>query len=291
MEQVAINIVVLGATYAMVAMGYVIVYRVSRVLNLAHGELMMIGAYLLVATARDLPFGLVGAIVCAAGLGIVVGLLVYVVLMRRMTGQTVFAAILTTIAFGIFLRGLAVLIWSSQHQYPAKLLAFADPPIRLAEGAVISTVALLIVVVTSLLYASMFGFLRFSRWGIRMRACGQNPLLAAQNGIDLHVIYAAAWAISTFTAGLAGILVSLENGVDGSMAQIGLQAFPGALVGGLDSFAGALLGSLIVALAEVASIQYVDPLLSDVIPFVILIAMLAIRPWGFFGTREELNRL
>lgn len=155
----------------------------------------------------------------------------------------------------------------------------------------ISSVGLLIVVSTAAAYAAMFAFLRFGRWGIRMRACGQNPLLAAQSGINLHVVYAVAWAISTFTGGLAGILVSLENGVDTTMALIGLKAFPGALVGGLDSFVGALLGSLIVALAEVASIQLVNPLLADVIPFVILVVMLAIRPWGFFGTREELGRV
>jgi branched-chain amino acid transport system permease protein len=291
MLQLAVNTVVLGAIYALIASGYVIIYRVSRVLNLAHGELMMIGAYLLLATATSLPFGAIGAVLFAAFLSLFVGLAVYLFLMRWMTGQAVFAAILTTIAFGILLRGLAVLIWSPQRLYPGKLLTLANPPVRLAEGAVISSVSLIIVVTTIFAYAALFGFLRFGRWGIRMRACGQNALLAAQSGINLHVVYALAWAISTFTGSVAGILVSLETGIDGTMALIGLKAFPGALVGGLDSLLGAVLGSLIVALAEVASIQLVSPLLSDVIPFVVLIAMLAIRPWGFFGTREELDRV
>jgi branched-chain amino acid transport system permease protein len=291
MQQLAVNVVVLGATYALIAAGYVIVYRVSRVLNLAHGELMMLGAYLLVATAAGLPFGPVVSVLVAACLSIAVGLLVYLALMRWMTGQAVFAAILTTIAFGIFLRGLCVLVWTPHHQYPGKLLAVSNPPIRLAEEAVISSISLLIVLTTIAVYAGLFAFLRFGRWGIRMRACGQNPLLAAQSGINLHIVYAVAWAIATFTGGLAGILVSLENGVGTTMALIGLKAFPGALVGGLDSFAGAILGSLIVALAEVISIQLVNPLLSDVVPFIILVVMLAIRPWGFFGTREELHRV
>jgi branched-chain amino acid transport system permease protein len=291
MQQLAVNVVVLGAIYALIAAGYVIVYSVSRVLNLAHGELMMLGAYLLLATATGLPFGPLGAILFAAFLSIVVGLLVYFLLMRWMTGQAVFAAILTTIAFGIFLRGLVVLVWTSQHRYPGQLLAVSDPPIRIAPGAVISSISLAILATTIAVYAALFAFLRFGRWGIRMRACGQNPLLAAQSGINLHVIYAVSWAISTFTGSLAGILVSLENGVDSTMALIGLKAFPGALVGGLDSLLGAVLGSLIVAAAEVASIQLVSPLLSDVIPFVILIVMLAMRPWGFFGTREELDRV
>jgi len=184
-----------------------------------------------------------------------------------------------------------VLVWGTQHQYPGKVLAIADPPIRLAPGAVISTVSLAILVITIASYAALFGFLRFGRWGIRMRACGQNPLLAAQSGINLHTVYALAWAISTFTGAVAGILVSLENGMDTGITIIGLKAFPAALVGGLDSLGGALLGALIVAAAEVTAIQLVNPLLSDVIPFVILILMLALRPWGFFGTREELDRV
>lgn len=291
MEQLAVNVLVLGATYALVALGYVTVYRVSRVLNLAHGELLMIGAYLLVTVAGSLPFGPFGAVGFAAILCIVLGLVVYFALMRWMTGQAVFAAILTTISFGIFLRGIAVLIWSPQHLYPGKMLGVIDAPVHLAPHAVISTVSLSIVAAAVLVYTAMFAFLRFGRWGIRMRACGQNALLAAQSGINLHAVYAIAWAIATFSGGLVGVLVSLENGVDTNMALIGLKAFPAALVGGLDSFAGALLGSLIVALAEVLAIQYVDPLLSDVIPFVILVGMLAIRPWGFFGSREELDRV
>ena len=92
-------------------------------------------------------------------------------------------------------------------------------------------------------------------------------------------------------ASLAGILIALDSGLTNSLAIIGLKAFPAALVGGLDSLIGALIGSLIVAASEVLLINYVDPLLSDVIPFLILIAVLAVRPWGLFGTREELDRV
>jgi len=126
---------------------------------------------------------------------------------------------------------------------------------------------------------------------VRMRAAGQNPLLAAQRGINLHVIYALAWGLSTLTGALAGMLIALDSGLTGTMVIIGLKAFPAALVGGLDSLAGALFGALIVAAAEVLLIHYVDPLLSDVVPFLVLIAMLVVRPWGLFGTREELDRV
>jgi branched-chain amino acid transport system permease protein len=289
--QLAVNIVVLGATYALIALGYVAIYRVSRVLNLAHGEVMMLGAYLLLTTGSVMPFGPFGAVLFTAVLSVLLGILIYLFLMRWTTGQAVFSAVLTTIAFGIFLRGIAVLCWSSQHRYPGKVLGMTDPAIPVGGGAVISRVGMLIVCTAIAAYLAMFVFLRFGRWGIRMRACGQNPLLAAQSGLNLHFIYAMAWAISAFAGGLAGALVSLENGIDTTMALIGLKAFPGALVGGLDSFGGAVIGSLVVAAAEVISIQFVSQLLSDVIPFVILLVMLIVRPWGFFGTREQLDRV
>ncbi|HZN27788.1 MAG TPA: branched-chain amino acid ABC transporter permease, partial [Xanthobacteraceae bacterium] len=100
-----------------------------------------------------------------------------------------------------------------------------------------------------------------------------------------------AWGLSTLTGSIAGMLIALDSGLDQTMVIIGLKAFSPALVGGLDSLVGTLVGSLIVAGAEVLAIHYVDPLLSDVVPFLVLIAMLIVRPWGLFGTREELDRV
>jgi branched-chain amino acid transport system permease protein len=289
--QLIVNIVVLSAIYALIACGYVLVYRVSRVLNLAHGELMMVGAYLLLTTAWTFAGSPLASIAAALALSLTVGVLVYVLLMRKLTGEMVLAAVLTTVALGILLRGLVVLIWSAQQQYPAQPLEFSNPAIELPGGARISTFAAILVLVTAATYALVFGFLRFGRWGVRMRAAGQNPLLAAQRGVNLHAIYALAWSLSTLTGSIAGMLIALDSGLDSTMVIIGLKAFPAALVGGLDSLVGALVGALIVATAEVLAIHYIDPLLSDVVPFLVLIAMLAVRPWGLFGTREELDRV
>ncbi len=289
--QLAVNILVLAAIYALIACGYVLVYRVSRVLNLAHGELMMLGAYLLLVTAAQFSSHWLVAIASAAGLSLLVGVLVYLFLMRKMTGEMVLAAVLTTVALGILLRGAMVLIWSAQQQYPAQRLEIANFAIVLPGGARISLCAALLVATTALVYGALFAFLRFGRWGVRMRAAGQSPLLAAQRGINLHAVYALAWGLSTLTGALAGILIALDSGLDQTMAIIGLKAFPAALVGGLDSLVGALAGALIVATAEVLLIHYVDPLLSEVVPFLVLIAMLIVRPWGLFGTREELDRV
>lgn len=289
--QLVVNIVVLASIYALIACGYVLIYRVSRVLNLAHGELMMLGAYLLLATASTFIGHPLIAIGAALGLSAIVGVLVYVFLMRKMTGEMVLAAVLTTVALGILLRGVIVLIWSAQQQYPGQALGFGNPPILLPGGARISTWAALLVATTAAVYLALFAFLRFGKWGVRMRAAGQNPLLAAQRGINLHFVYALAWALSTLTGSIAGMLIALDSGLTGTMAVIGLKAFPAALVGGLDSLLGALAGSLLVAAAEVGLIHYVDPLLADVVPFLVLIAVLIARPWGLFGTREELDRV
>ena len=289
--QLAVNIVVLASIYALIACGYVLIYRVSRVLNLAHGELMMLGAYMVLATASLFNGHPVIALAAAILLSLLVGVLVYVFLMRKMTGEMVLAAILTTVALGILIRGLVVLIWSAQQQYPAQALGMPNPSLVLLGGARISMWSAVLVGTTVLVYGALFAFLRFGRWGMRMRAAGQNPLLAAQRGINLHGVYALAWSLSTLTGALAGILMALDSGVTGGMPVIGLKAFPAALVGGLDSLVGALIGSLIVAAAEVLLIYYVDPLLSDVVPFLVLIAMLIVRPWGLFGTREELDRV
>jgi len=289
--QLAVNIVVLASIYALIACGYVLIYRVSRVLSLAHGELMMLGAYGLFATAGLFSAHPAMALVVAGVLAITVGVLVYFALMRRMTGESVLAAVLATIALGILLRGVMVLVWTSQEQHPLRLLGWTNSAVPIGETARISSAALVLVLVTAASYLGLYLFLRFTVWGIRMRAAGQNPLLAAQRGIGLHGIYALAWALATFTGGMAGMLISADTALDQTMLVIGLKAFPAALVGWLDSLAGALVGALIVAGAEVLLIHYVDPLLADVVPFLVLLVFLIVRPWGLFGSREELDRV
>jgi branched-chain amino acid transport system permease protein len=289
--QLVVNIVVLASIYALIACGYVLIYRVSRVLNLAHGELMMLGGYLLITTASAFSGNAFAAIAAAVTLSLVVGVLVYLLLMRKMAGEMVLAAVLTTVALGILLRGAMVLIWSAQQQYPSEALGLSNPALVLPGGGRISTFAAALVAANALAYGALFLFLQFGRWGVRMRAAGQNPLLAAQRGINLHAIYALAWGLSTLTGSTAGMLIALDSGLTSSMATIGLKAFPVALVGGLDSLLGALIGAGIVAGAEILSIQYIDPLLSDVVPFLVLIVALVVRPWGLFGTREELDRV
>jgi branched-chain amino acid transport system permease protein len=288
--QLAVNILVLASIYALICCGYVLIYRVSRVLSLAHGELMMLGAYGLYATAALFKGHPLIGVAAALALALLVGVAVYAALMWRMTGESVLAAVLATIALGILLRGAMILMFGTQTQYPLRDLGWVNASVPIGSAR-ISSAGLGLIIATVLSYGGLFVFLKSTRWGIRMRAAGQHPLLAAQRGIGLHGVYALAWGLATLTGGMAGMLIACDAGLEGTLVIIGLKAFPAALVGGLDSLLGALIGSLVVASAEVMLIYYVDPLLSDVVPFVVLLAMLAVRPWGLFGTREELDRV
>ncbi|HEX4927233.1 MAG TPA: branched-chain amino acid ABC transporter permease [Burkholderiales bacterium] len=289
--QLAVNVLVLAAIYALISCGYVLIYRVSRVLSLAHGELMMLGAYGLYMTASLFSGEPVIAVLVSVALAFTIGLAVYAALMRHMTGEAVLTAVLATIALGIFVRGFVVLVWTAQEQHPARLLGIENTSFPVPGDARISLVGILLLAVTAAVYLGLYVFLRYTAWGIRMRATGQNPLLAAQRGIRLHGVYALAWGLATLTGGLAGMLISIDTALEQTLVLIGLKAFPAALVGGLDSLAGALLGSLIIATAEVLLIYYVNPLLADAVPFLVLTAMLMVRPWGLLGTREELDRV
>lgn len=288
--QLAANLVTLAALYALIACGYVLVYRVSRVLTLAHGEVMMVGAYFLLTAGSLFELPPLPAFAFALFMSLLTGLAIYWFLMRRMSGQSIFAAVLVTIALGILLRGLMSLIWSPRLQYPAEAIGMANPSVAFG-GVAVSLASLLIVAAAVLVYASLFVFFRYTDWGVRMRAVGENPRLAAQRGIAPHGPLALAWGLAAFTGGLAGMLLSIDTGLDEVMAIIGLKTFPVVLVGGLDSLAGALIGAALVAAAEVFAIYYVDPLVADVAPFLVLLAILMIRPWGLFGTREQLDRV
>lgn len=290
MQAIATTLVV-ASLYALLAAGYVLVYRASRVLNLAQGDLMTLGGYFLFAATAAAPGRPLLTIPLAAGLAAVGGGLIYHLLMRPMAGHPPFAAVLVTVTLGIILRAGLVLAFTDQIRHPLPLLGLANPPRALPGGAVLSTFDLWTVGAAVALFVGLFAFLRLSPLGIQMRAAGENPLLASQRGIDVHRVFALAWALATFAGALAGILYANNVRLEPSLGVLGLKAFAVALVGGLDSLAGVIPGAVLVAAVEVLSVRYGDPLLSDVSPFLCLLVMLLVRPWGLFGTREELDRV
>jgi branched-chain amino acid transport system permease protein len=289
--QVVATAVVLASFYALLGAGYVLVYRATRVLNLAQGDLMTLGGYLLFSVAVTVPGAPALAIPLALALAAVAGFLIYHVLMRPLAGHPIFAAVLVTMTLGILLRAAIVLVYTDQLRHPIGLLGLSNPPRPLPGGAVVSTFDLLTVLTAALLFAGLFLFLRLSPIGIQMRAAGERALLAAQRGINFHLIFALSWALASFAGALAGMLYANNVRLEPSLDVLGLKAFAVALVGGLDSLAGVLPAALLVALVEVLSVRYGDPLLADVSPFLCLLAMLLVRPWGLFGTKEELERV
>ena len=289
--QFAVNVLVLASTYALLALGYVLVYRVSRVLNLAHGELMMLSAYLAFALAAIFDGQPLVVVPVTVGLAALVGALVYRLVIQRMHGRPVLSTILLTVALGIAIEGLVTLVWTPRVQYPAEALGITDRPIPLPLGGVVSSLGLVGIAACGAVLLALAALFRFSRSGTRMLAAAENPLLVAQRGIDVHALLALTWAIAVACAALAGILYSVGNHLEGGIALIGLKAFPAALVGGLGSLSGVLPGALLVALAEVAAIQFVSPQLSNVAPFLVLLVALLVRPWGLFGVPEQVDRV
>jgi branched-chain amino acid transport system permease protein len=291
MAQLLATTLVIASLYALLGAGYVLVYRASRVLNLAQGDLLTLGGYFLFATATAFPGAPALSVPLAAVLSLLTGVLVYAVLMRPMAGHPVFAAVLVTVSLGILLRAGIVLVFTDRLRHPLQGLGLANPPRALPGGAVVSAFDLVMVATAAVLFAGLFLFLRLSPLGIQMRAAGEHPLLASQRGINFHGVFALSWALAAFAGGLAGMVYSCNVRLEPSLDVLGLRAFAVALVGGLDSLAGVLPAALIVAAVEVLSVRYGNPLLSDVSPFLCLLVMLLLRPWGLFGTREELERV
>jgi branched-chain amino acid transport system permease protein len=285
------NAIVVASLYALLGAGYVLIYRATRVLNLAQGELMVLGGYFLFALATAVggaPLVTIPAALILSGLS---GFVVYCILMRPMAGHPVFAAVLVTVSLGILLRAGIVMLYTDRIVHPLPLLKLANPPVPLPGGAVISTLDAITVLASVVLFAGLFVFLRLSPLGIQMRAAGERALLASQRGINLHFVFALSWAMAALCGSLAGILYASNVRLEPSLGVLGLKAFAVALVGGLDSLGGLIPAAVLVAAVEVISIRYGDPLLSDVSPFLCLLAMLLVRPWGLFGTREELERV
>ena len=286
-----VNTIVLASLYCLIGCGYVLIYRASRVLNLAHGELMTIGGYFLFTVAIGLFSKPIPSFLLACIFSLILGFIIYIFLMRFMAGESVFAAVLVTVALGILLRGLITLVWTSQLWHPLQHLGMENASHRLINEAMISTFGIVKVLGAAFLYLSLLFCLKFTRWGLRMRAVGENPLLASRRGIKLHKYYAFSWGIAAFSGGFAGMIQACDSGLEPGMFVIGLKAFPVVLVGGLDSLGGVIPGAFIVALAEILAINYISPQASESAPFAILLAALLIRPWGLFGTKEELERV
>jgi branched-chain amino acid transport system permease protein len=289
--QLCFNGLALGARYALVALGFVIIYRATGVINFAQGALVALGAYLTYAFANgaELPFALaiLLAVLCASAFG--AGL--ERVVLRRMVGQPVFAVIMITIGLLFIVEQAITAIWGFDN------LNLADPwGVRtVAAGDIVMAVRdLWTLGLAAAVLAGFFIFFRLSKLGVAMRATAFDAEAALAQGISVRRVFAVSWAISAGLAALAGVtLASGPAALSPTIGAIALVAFPAMIVGGMDSPAGAVAGGLIIGLTQALTAGYqedVAPWLGDnfavVMPYVVMIVILLVRPYGLFGTRE-----
>jgi branched-chain amino acid transport system permease protein len=281
----------LGARYALVALGFVIIFRATGVINFAQGGLLLVGAYLAYAFANSagLPFviALVLAIACAGALGASVERVV----LRRMVGQPVFAVIMITIGLLFIIEQVVTSIWGFNA------LNLADPwgvATVKAGGVVMATKDLWAIGLTAGVLAAFFAFFRWSRMGVAMRATAFDPEAALAQGISARRVFAVSWGISAALAALAGVtLASGPAALSPGLSMVALVAFPAMIVGGMDSPAGAVLGGLVIGITQALTAGYqadVAPWLGKnfaaVMPYVVMVVILLVRPYGLLGTKE-----
>ncbi|HSN90056.1 MAG TPA: branched-chain amino acid ABC transporter permease [Anaeromyxobacteraceae bacterium] len=280
--------VVTGGIYALIAIGFVVVYKATGVINFATGELMMIGAFFAwtAMTAVRLPFA---AALLAAALGAAaVGAVVERVVLRPLMGQRAISVIMVTIGLSSIFRGLAQIVWTGEYRtyppiFPRKVLEIG--PVLLPSRHVYPfLVALGAIGALALMF-------RFTRTGTAMRATAADQATAFGMGIDIRRMFSMSWMLAAVTAALAGIVIGTIGGISPQLGAVGLRIFPVVILGGLDSIAGALVGGVVVGILENLAGGYLDPLLpgagvKEVAPFVALVLILMIRPYGLFGTRD-----
>lgn len=289
--ELTVNGFMVGALYTLVALGFVLVYKASEVINFAQGEQVMLGGYLalmmLTSVRLPLPLAILMTMAVMAGLGFIVerGIL------RPLTGYPVLSVIMATIGLAAVLRGVTPMIWSAEVRgfpailptTPVKILGVPISPVNIASAAL------------ALISMAVFGyFFQRTRFGIAIRAVSDDPQAAVATGIDLRIILAITWAIAGVASAMGGVIWGNNLGVDPYLAIVGLKVFPVVILGGLDSIMGAVIAGFIMGILENLAAGYVDPLVGggakDVVPFVVLIIVLMIRPYGLFG-REIIERV
>ncbi len=291
MAQFLSNTMVLVALYALLGSGFVIVYRASRVLNFAHGELMMVGGYFAFMLASPTNGNMWIAIPIALFFSFAVGAAIYFLAMYRMIGQPLHSAIIVTIGLSILLRGIATLVWGADLRYLSTAFNVKNAPHLLPWGATLATFDLAIIGSAAVYLIFLFMFFQRSKLGFRMRASAEAPLLASQRGINIYFLFALSWSLATLSASLGGILYGANNYLTPEIGVVGLAAFSVPLVGGMDSLKGVIPGAFLVGFSQNIAMRYFDPKFGMAAPMIILLIVLLTRPWGFWGTKEEIERV
>ncbi len=273
-----------GCVYGLIALGFVLIYKATEMVNFAQGDLMMLGAFFAYTYLNLLELHFLIALPATILTMALLGGLTERIMIRPMIGEPHFSVLMLTIGLGFILRAAAGAIWGSE---PRSLdLPYAGGVIEI-NGLIIGYENLVIVLGTAILCSLLFLFFRFTRLGIAMQAASQNQLAAFYVGIPVKRIYSLIWAISAGISAVAGILVAPVSLIDPLIGFIGIKAFAAAIVGGFGSLPGAIAGGLLIGIVEQFAGLYLPTGFSDVSAYVILLIMLLIRPEGIFATMQQ----
>jgi branched-chain amino acid transport system permease protein len=291
----------IGAQFALIVLGFVVIYRATGVINFAQGAFVLLGAYLAYNAINtwNLPF-YVSVVVAMIGCAIV-GVLVEFLILRRMIGQPVYAVIMITIGLLIILQEVPTMIWGSDNfvlgdPWGAESLTYGD--------VFIETKNVAILVMAAIVLAGFFLLFRYTRIGIAMRATALDQEVALAQGISVRRVFAVSWAIAGAVGALAGVTAAAgaAANVQSALGFIALIAFPAMILGGLDSPLGAVIGGIIVGVTQTLTQGWVTGILQfgwlpeapeflgegfeDVMPYIVMVIILLVRPFGLFGTKE-----
>lgn len=287
--QLVISGFALGMVYALVTIGFVLIFKCSKAFNIAQGHFVMIGGYLGYTFLVTFHLPIWAAILAAIAVAIVMGLAIERLTLRPLVGQPILAVIMMTIALATVLEGLATLIWGGEYKAYHGVL----PTITIKFGELTvppeMTIGLLVSIATVIILMVLF---RYTRSGLAMRATAEDEQVVQSAGIKVTTVYALSWVIAAVVGVIAGILLGGISGVMIPMSNVGLKALAVALLGGMDSIGGAILAGVILGIAENVAAGYLDPLLpsggglANVFPFIVIIIVLIFRPHGLFGLAE-----
>jgi branched-chain amino acid transport system permease protein len=283
--------IMVGGIYALVALGWVLIYKCSGVLNLAMGELTLIGAYISMSFySMGIPFLL--SLFFSLIIGLVLGVLTERIFLDRLIGEPVLTVIMVTVGLSFFFKGSVELIWGTDTRIFSPPI-FSLEPIRIGPIAV-GQVYLWSFVAAIILLCVFVGFFQYTRWGLAMQATADDEMAALSLGVSARFVYAAAWAIAFMSAGVGGTLLGNINGLNISVGYLGLLVLPAVVLGGLNSVPGAIVGGIVIGILQNLCGAYLDKYfpggVKEVAPFVFMAIFLLFKPHGLWGW-ERIERV
>jgi len=283
--------IMVGSIYALVALGWVLIYKCSGVLNLAMGEMTLIGAYVSLSFySMGVPFLL--SLLFSLIIGFVLGILTERIFLDKLIGGRVLTVIMVTVGLSFFFKGIVELIWGTDTQVFTPPV-FSIDPIHFGP-LVIGRVYLWSFVAAIVLLAIFVSFFKYTRWGLAMQATADDEMAALSLGVSARFVYAMAWAIAFMAAGVGGTLLGNINGLNISVGYLGLLVLPAVVLGGLNSIPGAIVGGISIGILQNLCGAYLDRYfpgaVKEIAPFVFMVIFLFIKPHGLWGW-ERIERV